>query len=382
MSAANQVPHSTAKAFDPDEIDDLVPHDPNDDWRAKMRTIMPWIISLGAHVGLLVVASVAVFAVKAVIEKKEVIVPIAEMGDVDIEGPLDKLPGPITGEIGPMSDGAPPPPNDAAPPMPSAPPTPAPSARPVASSAVSSFAAAPVSTGISAGAGAATSGNGIFKGVGGFVGGGGEGGGQRAANRIVFLVDASGSLVDTLPFVLEDLSRMLDTRLEAKKQFNVIFFSGSEVNREIGAVKGLASLFPSQLEPASPANRKKAVEWIQRVEAGGSSDPLSAIKKALDMDPDQIHLLSDNITGSGIWEVHQNKFMEEMLKSYQKAVAKPSRKTADGKYARIQFKTYQFVYRDPLEKIGKEPTLLRIVKDTGGKAEDYTFVTARQLGLR
>ncbi len=379
MSAA---PATTAqKAFDPDDIEDeVVPHE-DDELREKMRTIMPWVISFLAHLGIIILAGLAVFAVKTIVEKRDVPIPLADVSDEDIEGPLDRLPGPVTGEIGPMSDGAPPAPSDVPPPpMPSAPPSPAPSSRPVASSAASAFVAAPISSGLTTGSGAASSGNGIFKGVGGFIGGGGEGGGSRAARRIVFLVDASGSLVDTLPFVIDDLGRMLDARLGNDKHFNVIFFSGKAMNKRVNATNGLAALFPSQLELATPANRKKAIEWIQKIEAGGSSDPLSAIKLALEMDPDQIHLLSDNITGSGIWEMHQDRFMAEMMKAYDKALAK--RKGPDGKTYRISFKTYQFVYKDPLSLIGKKPTLLRIVEDTGGKPDDYTFVTARQLGLR
>lgn len=347
-----------------------------DDFGDRMRTVMPWVISFLAHLGVLILASLIAFGIQQVIKEKEVAAPYSEMGDEDIEGPLDRPPGPITGELGPMSDGAaPPPPDTVAPPMPTAAPTiGVSSAKAVSSSAISNF-AAPVSV-AAAGAGKSDHGTGIFRGVGGFQGGGGGGGGQVGAKRIVFLVDASGSLVDTLPFVLEDLRRMLDARMTPDKSFNVIFFSGNEVNRDISAQHdGIASLFSNGLEFATPANRKKAVEWIQKVEAGGSSDPLSAIKKALDMNPDQIHLLSDNITGSGIWEMHQDKFMAEVMKAYTKASEK--------RKFRIAFKTYQFVYKDPMETIGKTPTLSRLVKETGGIPErDYRFVTARELGLR
>lgn len=344
--------------------------------RAKMRTVMPWVLSLGAHAGVLILASLTVFAIKAVADKREASVPDMAVGQDEIEGLEHKAPGPVGVEVGPLGEGAMPPPDDLAPALPTPPSVPQGPGRMAQSSAVAQFVRGPSAAQGVHGRGTGTHGNGIFN-----VGTGdrgGEKGGQRAANRIVFLVDASGSLVDTLPFVVESLSRQIESDLDGKRKFNVIFFSGAGLNQEVGAVKGLAALFPSRLESASPGNQIRAVEWIHRVQAGGCGDPLSAFRKALDMDPDQIHLLSDNITGTGIWEMHQDKFMDEALKAYRKAQAR--RQGAGG--GRIDIKTYQFVYRDPVEQIGKEPTLLRLAKDTGGDTADYHFVTAHSLGLR
>jgi len=174
--------------------------------------------------------------------------------------------------------------------------------------------------------------------------------------------------------VLADLERSIRTDIAADRSFNIIFFSGRDTNAAIGAQRGVACLFPS-LRPGSPANISAAAQWILKAETGGSGDPLAALKTGLDMDPNMIYILSDNITGSGVWEVNQNAFMAE----FHKARLATEQKTKK----RILFKTIQFVYPDPLEKIGMEPTLRRIVKETSGNADkNYKFISAANLGLR
>ena len=46
------------------------------------------------------------------------------------------------------------------------------------------------------------------------------------ARRVVFVVDASGSLIDTLAFVIRDLKRAVGS-LNERQMFTVIFFQGS-----------------------------------------------------------------------------------------------------------------------------------------------------------
>lgn len=199
---------------------------------------------------------------------------------------------------------------------------------------------------------------------------------KAACRKIVFLVDASGSLVDTMPFVVQDLGRMLDGGLNERCSFNIVFFSGRQMNAALGARDGVAVLFPGGPVKATAAHCVKAIDWIGRIEAGGSGDALAALNRALEMDPDQIHVLSDNITGAGRWEMHQDRFMAAFGQAYAKAVARRQG-------VPIAFKTYQFVYPDAMEKIGRRPTLLRLVEATGGQvAADYHFVSARRLGLR
>lgn len=361
-------------ALDPD-LAQAPPLPAEDGTRDTLRTVMPWVLSFLGHLAVMILAALAVgVAVKQLTPTPPL--PIADL-TTNPEVPNQMTTGPVAMEQGgPSGQGQlaeidpatlPAPPQPTVQPLPRGPSQ--------LTGKLAAFQAAPMASSASSGGGKSN----IFEmGDGsnrpGHGGQDGTGIGQPI-RKIVFLVDASGSLVDTLPFVIDELRRTLDTRLEGDKQFNIIFFSGKSMNKSAGSVGGLTALFPSRLEPASVTNRKKASDWIQQVEAGGSGDALAAIKKALEMDPDQIHLLSDNITGSGVWEMHQDRFIAEMKAAYDKSVARRHG-------LRVDFKTYQFVYADPLEKIGREPTLRRLVEETGGLAADYKFITARSLGLR
>ena len=47
------------------------------------------------------------------------------------------------------------------------------------------------------------------------------------AYKIIYIVDASGSLIDTLPFVIKELKRSIN-ELSDRQEFNVIFFQAGD----------------------------------------------------------------------------------------------------------------------------------------------------------
>ena len=55
---------------------------------------------------------------------------------------------------------------------------------------------------------------------------------QRLRRRQVYLVDASGSLIDTLPFVLRELQQSI-SKLSDQQKFTVIFFQGKDVGLKV-----------------------------------------------------------------------------------------------------------------------------------------------------
>lgn len=160
------------------------------------------------------------------------------------------------------------------------------------------------------------------------------------ASRIVFLVDTSGSLLDTLPYVLRELQkRIMD--LSSKQHFTVIFFYGK---RSDGTIQPLLYEIPpgglGDDARGTPKRREKAMNWIDpaagRIQPGLRGDAVAAIRKALTYKPEVIFLLSDNITGYG-----QNPIDQTML---LRAVRRANRGQA-------QIHTIQFVYEDPLMDI-------------------------------
>lgn len=106
--------------------------------------------------------------------------------------------------------------------------------------------------------------------------------------RIVFLVDASGSLVDSLPQMLTWLNEALRT-IEQDEQFAVYFFKSDKPI----AIKPAGMLKPSRSLLNAIAN-----DWLNADQApvfpSGRSNPAKAIAQALSLEPTDIYLLSDD----------------------------------------------------------------------------------------
>jgi len=188
----------------------------------------------------------------------------------------------------------------------------------------------------------------------GFFGSGGN------AKRISYIIDASGSLMDTLPFVMSELKRSING-LSEQQSFTVVFFGDGGKVTEIP---------PPGLKPITSDTRTNAFKWMDieegNVVPGGQAGhgPLDALKKVLSYKPDLIFMLSDNITGQGRYEITQATLRGEI-------------KTANKNKTKIN--TIQFLYPDPLVKIpGMRPTLEVISQDSGGL---HKFVSGKELGL-
>lgn len=108
--------------------------------------------------------------------------------------------------------------------------------------------------------------------------------------KIVFVVDASGSLVDSFPRVLEVLDRAI-VRLPEEQAFTVIFFG----------VEGVTEVPPVGLRWADGQNKRQLREWLSpelgNVNAWGRGDPLEALQRAINYRPDEVVILSDNLIG-------------------------------------------------------------------------------------
>lgn len=196
--------------------------------------------------------------------------------------------------------------------------------------------------------GNATVGSGPF-GVGMFGSGGN-------AKRIAYVIDASGSLIDTLPFVVAELRNSV-FKLSEAQFFHIIFFTEG----------GIKEVPPNRLKPVSSESRATAFKWIEdgAVVPGGQAGtgPIEAVKKALFYQPDLVILLSDNITGQGRYELSQPELL---------AAIKAANKN------KTKINTIQFLYPDPLTRFGGKSTLQLISQESGGV---YKFVSGRELGL-
>ena len=188
------------------------------------------------------------------------------------------------------------------------------------------------------------------------------------ARNIAFIVDASGSMVDVLPFVVNELKRVVN-ELKPAQNITIIMFSGDGVYEVPGGggVRGL--------RPCTPRFKEDIREWVSlenfRYETGGrgSQNVQQAIERALSYKPQLVFLLSDNLTGGGQGATQHEIFQDDLAKAIRDANKfKPPAK----------FNTIQFLYQDPLVRAGLKGTLQLIADETGG---NYKFIGARDLNL-
>ena len=184
-----------------------------------LRDSMPWIIAVLFHAALLLITLLIVYRSDPPLEEEPVSPQAVEDKNVDIKPPEPEVvvETEVTEAPAPFS------------PTPTPTPTPSPSV----------VVAAPAMPGTTFAGG--SPGGSPFNGVGtgqtnGMFGGGGGGGNPTDT---LFVIDATGSLVDTLDFVKKEIRRYLNAEMPDSGseggQFGIIFFSGAEYN---GAVRG------------------------------------------------------------------------------------------------------------------------------------------------
>jgi phage FluMu protein Com len=128
-----------------------------------------------------------------------------------------------------------------------------------------------------------------YGGLAGFgTGRGGGGGGTDffgiggVARKIVYVVDRSGSMTDSIMYVKYELKRSI-RMLKPNQSFYVVFYSS-----------GPAVEMPSRkLVAATEANKMAAYEFIDGIVPVGQTDPSDALKRAFETQPELIYLLTD-----------------------------------------------------------------------------------------
>ena len=173
-----------------------------------------------------------------------------------------------------------------------------------------------------------------------------------SARRILYVVDASGSMLLHLSSVLVELERSLRT-LHPKQEFGILFFQQD---------KAIAVPPKNALVPATAQNITKAMHWINtsgKIIPSGSSNPINALKTAIRRKPDVIYLLSENITGSGRYEVPPDEVLAA-LDSLNPIDSRNGRR-------KVQINCVQYLTPDPMH------TMERIAEIHGGE-DGYTFI--------
>ena len=175
----------------------------------------------------------------------------------------------------------------------------------------------------------------------------------ESAKSLVYVVDASGSMLLHLSAVLDELERSLQA-LHPEQSFAILFFQ-----------KDTAIHVPpkGKLQPAHGNHIQDAMEWIRSsgyVIPSGSSNPIAALRVAVRLKPDVVYLLSENITGSGRYAIESNELLEALEKLNPRNVKTGKRQ--------IKINCIEYLTRDP------EGTMEQIASIHGGD-DGYTFVS-------
>ena len=212
------------------------------------------------------------------------------------------------------------------------------------------------------GAKSSTTGSGVLFDIGNGPGGGTPDGigtvrinGGPRARSFVFVIDGSGSMLDTLPFVNAELKRVIRS-LDEDQSFTVLYYQNDAVIEAHG----------SGLRAGTTKNKSAVFDWLDSdaIAPMGLSNPVKAIEQGLRYKPHVMFLLSDNITGSGRYELHQG----ELLSRVERANA-----------VGTKINTVQFLHPDPLLRIqGMKATMEMISQKSGGS---YRYFSAAELGL-
>jgi uncharacterized protein with von Willebrand factor type A (vWA) domain len=109
------------------------------------------------------------------------------------------------------------------------------------------------------------------------------------ARQIVYLVDRSGSMTDSIDYVKHELKRSIN-ELDEEDEFHVIFYSSGPP----------AEMSTRKLVKATEDNKKAAFAFIDSVVPMGETDPSKAIERAFAVGADVIYLLTDGEFYKGI----------------------------------------------------------------------------------
>ena len=102
------------------------------------------------------------------------------------------------------------------------------------------------------------------------------------ARKICFVVDRSGSMLDSFDFVKRELKQSIRD-LQPVQSFHVMFFSAGEPLE-----------YPAKrLVSATVQNKEKVYKWIDNVVNQGQTNPEKALMRAIKLKPELVYFLTD-----------------------------------------------------------------------------------------
>jgi len=130
-----------------------------------------------------------------------------------------------------------------------------------------------------------------------FIGVGGN------ARRIVYMLDASGSMLDVADRLKRAVSQSVD-KLVPVQEFNIVIFRDSDIPP--------MPLQKSGLLRATTANKQLAFKWIEEnYRPAGRTEPASAIRMTFSMRPQLVYVLTDGFDAAASFDEVQSEFKKQ-----------------------------------------------------------------------
>ena len=165
-----------------------------------------------------------------------------------------------------------------------------------------------------------------------------------SAKKIVYVLDFSGSMLDTLDFLREEVNRSVNA-LTPEQSFNVVAFS-----------EWVSAIYPELQKPTPEVKKDLALKMQNIRSSSGPDDMLEPYQKAFEaafqMQPEVIYFLTDG------------RFDPRLVDLVTKNLNKDKK---------VRVNTLGFVINDSIS----EDQLKELAKKNGG---EYKFVSEKDLG--
>lgn len=126
------------------------------------------------------------------------------------------------------------------------------------------------------------------------------------AGKIIYVIDRSGSMLNSFEYLRRELKQSIE-QLSPQQSFHVIFFDGftpDQVNaarrrgglaidEDFFKVGSIIETLPRRLVPAIRVFKLKALGYLDQVFPEGQTDPVPAMRRAFELEPDLIYFLTD-----------------------------------------------------------------------------------------
>jgi Ca-activated chloride channel homolog len=119
---------------------------------------------------------------------------------------------------------------------------------------------------------------------------------QIAPREYVFIIDVSGSMSGFPLDISKEIMRKLLGNLNSTDKFNIVLFAGG------------SKVYSEKSLPATKQNVSKAIDFMDNLRGGGGTELLSALKTAMELNPDDNYSRSFVILTDGYVSVEKQAF--------------------------------------------------------------------------